>query len=90
MSTKYTKITKSFGFGLFQYSALFVAFVLFVDKNSSHQATIKDFLNVRLLPQLAERLTQEFGRGFDERNLRHMRGFYLVFPIWDAVRTELR
>lgn len=43
----------------------------------------------RLLPQLAERLTQEFGRGFDERNLRHMRGFYLVFPIWDAVRTEL-
>lgn len=34
-------------------------------------------------------LTTEFGKGFDERNLRHMRGFYLVFPIWDAVRTEL-
>lgn len=43
----------------------------------------------RLLPQLAGRLTQEFGRGFDARNLRHMRTFYQAFPIWDAVRTEL-
>lgn len=43
----------------------------------------------RLLPQLAERLTQEFGQGFDQRNLRNMRGFYQAFPIWNAVRTEL-
>lgn len=44
---------------------------------------------VRLIPRLAETLTAEFGRGFDERNLRHMRGFYQCFPIWNAVRTEL-
>jgi predicted nuclease of restriction endonuclease-like (RecB) superfamily len=43
----------------------------------------------RLLPLLAERLTLDFGRGFDARNLRHMRGFYLAFPNWNAVRTEL-
>ena len=43
----------------------------------------------RLLPQLAEQLSQEFGKGFDERNLRHMRAFFQVFPIWDAVRSEL-
>ncbi len=43
----------------------------------------------RLLPKLAESLTTEFGRGFDERNLRHMRSFFLIFPIWNAVRTEL-
>lgn len=43
----------------------------------------------RLLPELAMALTAEFGKGFDERNLRHMRGFYQAFPIWDAVRTEL-
>lgn len=43
----------------------------------------------RLVPRLAETLTAEFGRGFDERNLRHMRGFYQCFPIWNAVRTEL-
>ncbi len=43
----------------------------------------------RLLPTLADELTAEFGKGFDERNLRHMRAFYRVFPIWNAVRTEL-
>lgn len=39
----------------------------------------------RLLPMLAEQLTQDFGKGFDERNLSHMRTFYQRFPIWDAV-----
>jgi predicted nuclease of restriction endonuclease-like (RecB) superfamily len=43
----------------------------------------------RLLPTLAKLLTDEFGKGFDERNLRHMRDFYRTFPIWNAVRTEL-
>ncbi len=43
----------------------------------------------KLLPRLAESLTREFGKGFDERNLRNMRAFYQTFPIWHAVRTEL-
>jgi len=43
----------------------------------------------KLLLRLAERLTVEFGKGFDERNLRHMRAFYQAFPIRNAVRTEL-
>jgi predicted nuclease of restriction endonuclease-like (RecB) superfamily len=43
----------------------------------------------KLLPQLAESLTREFGKGFDATNLRHMRGFYLAFPIRDTVRREL-
>ena len=43
----------------------------------------------RLLPRLAERLTAEFGRGFDASNLRHMRLFYRSFPIRDALRHEL-
>ena len=42
-----------------------------------------------LVARLAERLSTEFGRGFDERNLRNMRLFYQVFPIWNAVRSEL-
>lgn len=41
------------------------------------------------MPLLAEQLTGEFGTGFDERNLRHMRAFFLAFPIWNAVRSEL-
>jgi predicted nuclease of restriction endonuclease-like (RecB) superfamily len=43
----------------------------------------------RLLQQLSKALTSEFGKGFDERNLRHMRSFYQAFPNWNAVRTEL-
>ncbi|MGN8345246.1 YhcG family protein [Pseudomonas sp. SMV71] len=43
----------------------------------------------QLVPTLAKVLTARFGKGFDERNLRHMRYFYQKFPIWNAVRTEL-
>ena len=43
----------------------------------------------KLLPRLAQVLTREFGKGFDATNLRHMRAFYLAFPIRDAVRREL-
>ena len=42
-----------------------------------------------VLQGLSERLTEEFGKGFDTRNLRNMRSFYLAFPIWNALRTEL-
>ena len=43
----------------------------------------------RLLPELAQALTREFGRGFDASNLRYMRLFYNAFPIRDALRHEL-
>ena len=43
----------------------------------------------QLLPALAATLTEEFGKGFDVTNLRHMRGFYMAFPIRDALRREL-
>jgi len=42
-----------------------------------------------LMRYLSERLTTDFGKGFDERNLRFMRQFYLTFPIRNALRTEL-
>ena len=41
------------------------------------------------LKNLAQQLTLEFGKGFDERNLNNMRAFYQTFPIWNALRTEL-
>ena len=43
----------------------------------------------RLLSQLAERLTAEYGKGFDASNLRYMRLFYQAFPNCDALRHEL-
>ncbi len=42
-----------------------------------------------LLKELSVKLTNEFGKGFDETNLRNMRGFYKAFPIRDALRNEL-
>ena len=42
-----------------------------------------------VLKNLSERLTVEFGKGFDESNLRYMRLFYKTFPICDTLRHEL-
>lgn len=42
-----------------------------------------------LLKELASRLTEDFGKGFDARELRKMRQFHLAFPIRDALRPEL-
>ena len=42
-----------------------------------------------IIEKLSEKLKSEFGKGYDVRNLRNMRKFYLVFQKWNAVRTEL-
>ena len=42
-----------------------------------------------LVRDLAEKLTVEFGKGFDERNLFFMRQFYQTFPKVNALRSEL-
>ena len=41
------------------------------------------------LSRLADKLTAEFGKGFDVTNLRNMRRFYLAYPNRDALRLEL-
>ena len=43
----------------------------------------------RVINDLAEKLSVEFGRGFDARELSRYRQFYLLFPKWDALRPEL-
>lgn len=50
------------------------------DKATYGKATLKN---------LSKELTFEFGKGFDESNLRNMRIFYKAFPIRDALRHEL-
>lgn len=42
-----------------------------------------------VLDNLAAKLTQEFGKGYDSSNLRNMRLFYKAFPICDTLRHEL-
>ncbi len=43
----------------------------------------------RLLFELSKELGSEFGKGFDERELRKMRQLYVMFPIRDSLRPEL-
>jgi predicted nuclease of restriction endonuclease-like (RecB) superfamily len=43
---------------------------------------------VRLIPELSRRLTQEYGKGFSETNLKTFRQFFLVFPIRHALSDE--
>ncbi len=42
-----------------------------------------------LIKQLSQKLTTEYGEGFTERNLWHMKNFYLMFPKVNALRSEL-
>ena len=55
------------------------------EQNGEHRAEY----GKKVLAELAERLTRDFGKGFDARELRKMRQFYFSFPKWDALRPEL-
>ena len=41
-----------------------------------------------VLDKLSQKLTNEFGKGFSLRNLRTMRKFYLMYPIWKTVSAK--
>lgn len=43
----------------------------------------------KLIETLAERLSVDFGKGFDASNLWNVRKFYETYPILDTVRREL-
>ena len=43
----------------------------------------------KILENVSIKLTEEFGKGFSKRNLRRMRRFYYLFPIWPSVMTKL-
>lgn len=42
-----------------------------------------------ILRGLSERLSEEFGKGFDVRNLQQMKKFYVLFPNTNALRSQL-
>ena len=43
----------------------------------------------KLIKEISKKLTIDYGKGFDETNLRKMRQFYLCFKKRDALRLEL-
>lgn len=42
-----------------------------------------------VIKELASLMITDYGETFNERNLRWMRQFYLLFPKWDSVSTKL-
>ena len=42
-----------------------------------------------LIKELSIQMIKDFSSGYNERSLRNMRQFFLVFPIWSTVRAEL-
>lgn len=55
------------------------------EQNGDEKAEYGTFL----LKELAQNLSVDIGKNFDERELRRIRQFFLTFPIRDAVRPEL-
>lgn len=43
----------------------------------------------QVLQYISDKMTEEFGKGFNARNLRYMRQFYLTFPKRNSLRSEL-
>ena len=43
----------------------------------------------RVLQKLSDKLTADFGKGFSVRTLQQMKKFYTVFPIANALRSQL-
>ena len=60
---------------------------LIVEEEQKGQA--RPEYGVRLIESLAQRLVNEFGKGYEKRNLQYFRQFYLTFPKVNALRAEL-
>src|SRR5215510_9083888 len=52
------------------------------------QGTARAAYGEQLLKRLSHDLSKRFGRGFSERNLEQMRGFYLGWPISQALPAK--
>ncbi len=55
------------------------------EQNGQHRAECGKYI----LKELSDALSTEFGKGFDEKELRRMRQFYLTFPIRGTLSPEL-
>lgn len=53
------------------------------------QNSVNSTYGKKLIKYSSEKLQNEFGVGFTERNLRNMRQFYECFPKWHTVCAEL-
>lgn len=62
--------------------------IVLEEQNGNHRATY----GKQIVQTLSAELTNEFGKGFSERNIRKYRQFYLTFPdkkIWPTLSAKL-
>lgn len=79
------KINHTVNFTVVETYWLIGKYIIEEEQQGKHRAEY----GKNLLRYLAEKLTDEFGKNYSERNLRHTRQFYNTFPIWNALRSEL-
>ena len=79
------KIAQTINFAMVETYWLVGKYIVEEEQNGKHRAEY----GKEQIKELAKKLTQEFGSGFDRSNLLRMKNFYLLFPIRDAVRHEL-
>ncbi len=79
------KIAQTINFAMVETYWLVGKHIVEEEQNGKHRAEY----GKEQIKELAEKLTQEFGSGFDRSNLLRMKNFHLLFPIRDALRHEL-
>ncbi|PIY08576.1 MAG: DUF1016 domain-containing protein [Flexibacter sp. CG_4_10_14_3_um_filter_32_15] len=79
------KIAQTINFAMVETYWLVGKHIVEEEQNGKHRAEY----GKEQIKELAEKLTQEFGSGFDRSNLLRMKNFHLLFPIRDTLCHEL-
>lgn len=79
------KVTKAFNLAMVESNWLLGHQIIEEEQGGKHRAEY----GKNMFKYLSQDLTIEFGTSYSERNLRNYRQFYLTFPIWNALRSEL-
>ncbi len=79
------KVAKTINFAIIETYWLVGKHIIEEEQEGKHRAEY----GKSQMKELALKLKEEFGGGFDRSNLLRMKNFYLLFPIRDALRHEL-
>ena len=79
------KIAQTINFAMVETYWLVGKHIVEEEQNGKHRAEY----GKEQIKELAEKLTQEFGSGFDRSNLLRMKNFHSLFPIRDTLCHEL-
>ena len=81
----HNKAVRSVNFAMVQAYCHVRRFIIEEEQSGKERADYGRYL----IKELSKKLSSDFGKGFDERNLWYMRSFYTNFPNVNALRSEL-